>query len=1244
MNPQLVDATDLNQLSDRLEARGLLPHLVRRLLANAPGVTRLVLPAEEGIAAPGYDGRVDGGAGSAWVPAGLSVWEMGANQDPRAKAQADYDTRTNDPGTAVPKDTVFVFVTSRRWAAGQDWAEERRKEKVWRDVVVLDAEGLHGWLEQAPDVHVWISERLDRIPLRIKTLERAFEQIALRTQPPLPPQLLLAGRAEQARALIEALTSPARAIAVQAGSREEALAFVAAVVEQLPASEDIQPLVVSDSEVLARLALSDTPLILVLVSTEGAEVGDTVARDHRVVLALGAGDHASEDAIVLPRPERMAAAEALIAAGVPWETAHRHAGLARRSFSALQRDMSVSPGGARPAWAAGDDAPLLCALLLLGGWGSTEGDADVVAAVTGLDRATVESRLLTYVGSEDPPWARSAGGWNLVSPEDGWTLLHHLLTEGVLATWQAQALVVLGEVDPRLGFDAGQRMLADIKGEHVARHSERLRDGMAQAAALLSGRGARPSPTGLVAASFSITMIERLLRQANTDASGGLWSSLSNQLPSLAEAAPDGFLDALAEGLAIEPSPVLAMFTDTPHSSPITSPSSPHTGLLWALEGVAWSPDHVVRTVLLLGELAARAPEGRLANRPDSSLRSILLPWYPQTGATPEQRLDALDALREREPAVAWKLELLLLPMRHGSASPTHRPRFRDWTPDHVEPSDPDETHVTALAGRVGQDAGQDPHRWAEALPMLRGLPSTPRLDLLDRIGALDPEAMASSARLVLWRALVDEGETHRHFTDAAWSLGDAYAEHLLTLAERFEDPDPPERHARLFDYRVHMPDVARDDHAAQREAVAAAQQAAATDVYDRGGLEALTRLASASKLPRAVGWAHAGGREDADSDALRKLLGNPGAAGLMAAGWAARRAQDAGPTWVEAELARLSNLPVEAQATFMLQIGPTRAIWEHLDRLDPDVQERYWQGLDAYAVRASDLTFAVERMLDHGRPWGAIDALSGSVHDGREIDIDLADRALKAAAASENVNAAVDAGFEVGQVLDAMERSGAEAERLATHEFVFFALLDHERQPRALTAAVADNPQFFVDLVRHAYTRGDGTREEDVRMELASHAWQVLEGLSRVPGSGEAGLDRAKLRSWVQEVRTKLAEADRGPIGDEQIGQLLARAPAEPGDVWPPRAVRDLVEELGSEHIEEGIENGHVKARGVTMRGVYDGGRQERGIAADLRRDAAALDVQWRRTARMLRSLASTYEGFATREDRDAQRAADED
>ncbi len=109
---------------------------------------------------------------------------------------------------------------------------------------------------------------------------------------------------------------------------------------------------------------------------------------------------------------------------------------------------------------------------------------------------------------------------------------------------------------------------------------------------------------------------------------------------------------------------------------------SPHTALLWALEGVACSPDHLARAALVLAELAEREPGGRLSNRPSASLRAILLPSHPNTGADLPARLEALDDVRARWPEVARRLELALLPRFNDSGSPTHPPSFRDWAPD----------------------------------------------------------------------------------------------------------------------------------------------------------------------------------------------------------------------------------------------------------------------------------------------------------------------------------------------------------------------------------------------------------------------------------------------------------------------------------------------------------------------------------------------------------------------------------
>jgi hypothetical protein len=61
-------------------------------------IQRIEFPAEDSVFRPGVDGLLQVTDGTAYVPNGQSVWELGAGQDYKDKATRDYDTRTARPG------------------------------------------------------------------------------------------------------------------------------------------------------------------------------------------------------------------------------------------------------------------------------------------------------------------------------------------------------------------------------------------------------------------------------------------------------------------------------------------------------------------------------------------------------------------------------------------------------------------------------------------------------------------------------------------------------------------------------------------------------------------------------------------------------------------------------------------------------------------------------------------------------------------------------------------------------------------------------------------------------------------------------------------------------------------------------------------------------------------------------------------------------------------------------------------
>src|SRR6266545_6728244 len=143
--------------------------------------------------------------------------------------------------------------------------------------------------------------------------------------------------------------------------------------------------------------------------------------------------------------------------------------------------------------------------------------------------------------------------------------------------------------------------------------------------------------------------------------------------------------------------------------------SSPHTGLLWALEDLAWSPEYLGRVALVLARLQELDPGGRLSNRPSESLREIFLPWHPQTAASVDGRLAVLDLVIDHELVAAWNLLARLLPQSHDVAMPTYAPRWREWKPSEERPPTLGEVGHPAseIVGRMLAVAGTDGNRWA---------------------------------------------------------------------------------------------------------------------------------------------------------------------------------------------------------------------------------------------------------------------------------------------------------------------------------------------------------------------------------------------------------------------------------------------------------------------------------------------------------------------------------------------------
>lgn len=1250
----LVDATELAMWASRRDAQAFLPELIRRLIhGTLERVLRAGFRAGEGVQLAGWDGVVAVEIGNAFVPDGTSVWELGTGEDVKTKADDDYGKRTNDPLGLDRAETAFVFVTPRRWSGKEAWINTRMGEGLWRDVRAYDADDLEQWLALAPAVHHWLSLRLGKHPEGAVDLETCWADWSETTQPAITPEVVLAGRAQVVEQIHAWLRAPSTPLALQADDRDEAVAIFAAALHQLPAEERSsyfsRTLVVAELAAWQHLTASRERLILVQRFDSHA-LARAGRAGHRVVVPLGRADAASSTTVVVPRLAREEAVKALVACGLAEERARDLAMLGRRSMTSFRRKLAVRPEVQQPEWGRPAVGRSVLPAMLAGGWNDAcEGDRKVIAALAQQPYDQAMAAISRWSHETDPPVRRVESAWFVVSKEDAWGLLARYLTRADLAEFEKVALDVLATPDPRFDLADEQQYMAGVLG-HVAKHSQLLREGIADTLALLGARGEATSLAGGVSAAGVVKMVvRRLLERANSD--WRVWASLAHArvLARLAEAAPDEFLDAIEAGVAGDAPILLKLFND--RVDPIFS-SSPHTGLLWALETLAWNVEHLGRAGLILAKLARLDPGGKLANRPQSSLRSIFLPWYPQTSAPLDRRLGVLDLLREREPDVTAKLLRDLLPEAHSLGHNNPKPQWREWAPDRPP-------HITRLeyvrsvrevTARIVADAGASGTRWVAIIDALHSLPEDQRGAIVERLRTMDLDQLAAADRSMIWTALRRLISHHRSFPDADWALPAAQVDQLANLYQRFEPTEPIARYSWLFTDWPDLPDGREGDYEERRRAIAHARNVALRATFAKTGVAGLLELVGSAERPYEVGLTL--GQSDLVPDEEDRLLqdhlgSDDPARAWFARGFATGRMLTRGREWIEMKYAGVARAWSPAQRAELLHSLPCdRRTWELAESADPDTTHRYWRLANPYAFHAAeDVEWVARRFLEHGRPYAAVDVLA--VRENKEQPPSatlIADALELALRTSPQDDPPMSSSFSdhVGELLDMIDDSTDIAEgRLAAIEWALLPLFRHDRVPKRLHAALGREPAFFVDVLAMVFrAEGEERREPSAEeQERARRGYDLLQSWRTVPGTREDGeVDAEVLTNWIEQARAAASGGGRVVIADQTIGQMLSGSPAGADGSWPHRAVRDVIECVASTELEHGFAIGVANSRGIFSKSLTEGGVQERALADRYAGFAAVIVDRWPRTAATLRRIADQYRADAEREDREAE------
>jgi hypothetical protein len=1248
MNPEYANLTDLEYWAKSVASRPELPTLLRRLILSTAGVDVIRAPSGDAVGEHGWDIELDAPIGrEPWIPGGASRWEGGVGGDPQEKAQSDFAKRTRKTPREVQGTQTFVFFTPRRWDGddSQKWIDRKLAETTnsWAGIRVVDGVQLVSWLETQPGVHIFASELVGKKPTEVELLSRRWERWSAETAPALPPEVLLAGRAEQAEALTDALLGPATEFRIGSDTVGESLAFFAAA---MPEALLTRAVVVTGAGGWLRLATHNEPLILV-PTFEDPDAPRALAAGHHVLIPEGPRSRKR-----LPRIEIQTATAAFEAAGVERQAAADYAHAARRSLSGLRRRLGRSGPLREPDWADGPATAVLAPLLLAGAWVDRQpaalagarsdtppADLAGLQELTGTGWRDLSRSLQGFVNRADPPLRVEGGRWEFLDLVDAWELLSPAVTGVDLMTFHQLVIKVVTEPDPVLDLPVNERMLAGVR--RVRRtHSPTLRAAMAGTVAALGAVvGERVMQDGVTGQEHAKAAVHALL--ANDDPRA--WISVADVLPDLAEAAPTAFLTAVERALEAPGEPLAALFASDAGDPGLSGSGARHHHLLWALERLASSPRYIGRALLATARLVELDDGRSKGNTPIGSLFESLHLWFPQAAITRSSRRDILDLLRRKYPAVAWRLLVGLVPstvdvgvMIRGKA------RWRDW--EAISDPTPNALFdgLGDLADLLAEEAGDDLQRLRDLVDVVPRVPPQARVKLL---GALRDGASSArpDVREDIARLLAEEVTQHRRFADAAWAMSEEEVADVTALALEL-DPGamtPPDVDWFAYWPRRGIADANLTPQEAD-ELVERERRAAVERLFAAGGLQAVINLAGKSEVTYPIGVYLAALDLGDDEPTLLGLLTGPEPVAQAVRGYAAEKYRAEGLAWLERPLGGAASEDTAAEILRSCPASP--GLLELVDGASQQVRSRFWLRPPVQGVAGEHLPVYLERLLAHDRPWTALTLLifRGSTSLLTPALTELALRVLKTLRSTEQdaSEIAPQLQYDFGHLLDELDATGADADRLASIEWWFQPALRHVRQPRALFRQLGESPELFVQLVVAAFRPASaaddddsaddetaGSDASDRNPQVGQAAFDLLRSWHVLPATSTGAiLDGSTLETWVVRAEALLTEADRGKIGRYCIGEALAGPVTDDDGTWPSAPVRHVLEIRADPTLEEGLYVARKNQRGATTRGFHDGGQQERDLADQYQAWADRVRSKCPRTAALLDALAEGY------------------
>lgn len=796
-------------------------------------------------------------------------------------------------------------------------------------------------------------------------------------------------------------------------------------------------------------------------------------------------------------------------------------------------------------------------------------------------------------------------------------------------------LRILSEINPALDLPIDERYMANIYKKSRA-YSATIRTGVANGMAMLANNQdiLRKCSANKIANTANNTVYRLLSDNQNSK----LWMSITDNASLIAQASPVQFLSRLESTLKIK--------NDNPIATGIKESSGDSffqpdymTGLYWALADLSWDKKYFSRASLVLAKIATlEIDQTENKKRSLDTILHTILPWQPKTLASLEVQHSVVEKIVDEHRAVGRELLKDLLPNMTLTTMERELPEWLDIT-NTLQPVTQQELwKESSYYSNLYINTAESLQEIVDVINSVNHLTDDTLPSFTNQLNKR-LQNMTDKDRQVVWEVLLKKiNNLDRRSKDE-----DERVKILKKIASDIEPEDDLCKSIYLFSNYDHDLIGYNDWEKGKKELEEKQRESLLKILNSDNAIRQLNELINQAKMPYTIGSSLGSiNYPSIENMLLPKFLNENKAEKEFISNFIYTRYfyYKGDVSWVDKlDFASWNN---EQKILLLLALPFSQSTWDLLDaQQDKDLTKGYWGRVDNFQRTIDDKysEAAVKSLLKAKRPLAAIEYIASIIlgtEDSvkQQIDPELCLQALMTSLnTTENISGTNNLQYAIGSVFKYLyDNIDYTKTNLWEVEWGCISLFGKHGigQPRALIYRIANDADFFCDLIKTAY-KSDLPDAKHQKIDDAIQ-YRLLKILSFndfmvMPGIDRYGIFREdNFTAWIHKAEQICKTSGHLNIAQSVIGGYLINSPEDKSGLWINKTVAKTLDQNDSVSMRSGYNMGIRNARG--MHAVDETGEAEASLRDKWQNRADEIEsLGFINLAASLRELAETYE-----------------